>query len=119
MKHWKYGYLWVTLVLFALSAAGHWIFGWLEYEREAQEHAQPILVGDYTIQMLRDMLENWQSEFLQLAWQVGGLAYLIYVGSPQSKDGDDRLEAKIDHLLSQSPEGRAKLSELDARYPRH
>jgi hypothetical protein len=44
-------------------------------------------------------LENWQSEFLQLLWQVGGLAFLLYVGSPQSKEGDDRMEAKLDEIL--------------------
>jgi hypothetical protein len=49
--------------------------------------------------MMRDTLENWQSEFLQLLWQVGGLALLLHVGSPQSKEGDDRMEAKIDAIL--------------------
>lgn len=49
--------------------------------------------------MSRDTFENWQSEFLQLLWQVGGLAILLYVGSPQSKEGDDRMEAKIDEIL--------------------
>ena len=44
--------------------------------------------------MTRDTLENWQSEFLQLMWQVGGLAFLLYVGSPQSKEGDERVEAE-------------------------
>ena len=46
--------------------------------------------------MLRDTLENWQPKFLQLIWQIGGLAFLFYVGSPQSKEGDDHMEAKID-----------------------
>jgi hypothetical protein len=49
--------------------------------------------------MTRDTFENWQSEFLQLVWQVGGLAMLLWVGSPQSKEGDDRVEAKIDAIL--------------------
>lgn len=57
------------------------------------------LVGPYLLEMGRDTLENWQSEFLQLLWQIGGLAYLFYVGSPQSKEGDDRVEAKIDEAL--------------------
>ena len=26
----------------------------------------------YLIHTMRDTLENWQSEFLQLLWQVGG-----------------------------------------------
>jgi hypothetical protein len=47
----------------------------------------------------RDTLENWQSEFLQLIWQVAGLAFLLHVGPPQSKEGDDLKEAKIDELL--------------------
>ena len=49
--------------------------------------------------MGRDTFENWQSEFLQLLWQVVGLAYFLYVGSPSSKENDDRMEAKIDALL--------------------
>ena len=41
----------------------------------------------------RDIMENWQSEFLQLIWQVAaaGLSILWYVGSPQSKEGDERM----------------------------
>jgi hypothetical protein len=45
--------------------------------------------------MSRDTLENWQSEFLPLLWQVGGLAFVLFAGSP-SKEGTDRMEAKID-----------------------
>ena len=43
--------------------------------------------------------ENWQSEFLQLLWQVVGLAYFLYVGSPSSKENDDRMEVKMDAVL--------------------
>ena len=49
--------------------------------------------------MLRDTFENWQSEFLQLLWQVVGLTILLYVGSPQSKESEDRSEAKLDAIL--------------------
>ena len=55
--------------------------------------------AEYLDEMLRDTFENWQSEFLQLLWQVCGLAYFLYVGSPASKENDDRVEAKIDALL--------------------
>ncbi|HEU6442089.1 MAG TPA: DUF6766 family protein [Microvirga sp.] len=97
---WKaYGYAWVTLGFFLISLVGHWLFGWLAYVNEQQAHAQPVLMSDYLVGMMRDTLENWQSEFLQLLWQVGGLAILLYVGSPQSKEGDDRMEAKIDEIL--------------------
>jgi hypothetical protein len=97
---WKrYGYAWVTLGFFAITLIGHWLFGWFSYVNEQQAHAQPIEVSDYLVLMMRDTLENWQSEFLQLLWQVGGLAFLLYVGSPQSKEGDDRMEAKLDEVL--------------------
>src|SRR6186997_3528120 len=103
----RYGYVWVTLAFFAVTIAGHWLFGWFAYVNEARAHHQPVEAGDYAIEMVRDTLENWQSEFLQLIWQVAGLAFLFYVGSPQSKEGDERLEAKVDFLLDRSQEGRA------------
>ena len=96
---WKYGYAWITLGFFLFSLAGHWLFGWFAYVSEQHAHSQPVEVSQYVIQMTRDTFENWQSEFLQLLWQVGGLAILLYVGSPQSKEGDDRMEAKIDEIL--------------------
>ncbi len=95
----RYGFAWVTLALFLITLSGHWIFGWFTYIQEQQDHGRAVEVGGYTIQMLRDTLENWQSEFLQLLWQVAGLAILLHVGSPQSKEGDDRMEAKIDAIL--------------------
>ena len=49
--------------------------------------------------MMRDTLENWQSEFLQLLWRVGGLAFLLFGGSPKSNEGTDRIEAKLDAIL--------------------
>ncbi|MBL9036422.1 MAG: hypothetical protein JNN33_16785, partial [Rhodospirillaceae bacterium] len=89
----KFGYAWITLGLFAFSLLGHWLFGWLAYVDEQSLHQAPVVPGDYVIEMLRDTFENWQSEFLQLLWQVGGLAFFLYVGSPQSKESDDRHEA--------------------------
>jgi hypothetical protein len=114
----RYGFLWVTLALFLITFSGHWIFGWFAYVREQQDHGQPIEIANYNVQMLRDMFENWQSEFLQLLWQVGGLALLLHVGSPQSKEGDDRMEAKIDAiLLAVDPiKGNRILDEIDEEY---
>lgn len=71
--------------------------------------------------MARDTFENWQSEFLQLLWQVVGLAYFLYVGSPSSKENDDRVEAKIDALLELVGKERGlKLIEaIDESHLRH
>ena len=116
---WKrYGYGWVTLGFFLISLAGHWLFGWFAYVDEQQQHGAPIVFSGYMVLMMRDTLENWQSEFLQLLWQIGGLAFLLYVGSPQSKEGDDRIEAKLDAILAAvDPKNADKLlDEIDREY---
>ncbi len=116
----RYSYLWITLILFGGSLVGHWIFAWQAYVDEQQAHNQPIEVHSYINEVMRDTLENWQSEFLQLAWQVGGLALFVYVGSPQSKEGDDRKEEKLDLILEavNKKEAEKLIAKLDKKYPR-
>jgi hypothetical protein len=114
----KYGYLWATAALLLGSLAGHWTCGWFAYVNHARSLGQPIRFTDYATEMGRDTLENWQSEFLQLIWQVGGLAFLLHVGSPQSKEGHERLEAKIDFLLSRTEGGPQRIAALDRELPR-
>ena len=67
---------------------------------------------------LRDTMENWQSEFLQLVWQVGGLSILWAVASPQSKSESDRLEDKLDISIKRiNPENAKQLIEkLERKY---
>jgi len=115
----RYGYFWVTLVLFLGSLAGHWTFGWFAFVSEQTTHGVPIEVSDFVVQTSRDMFENWQSEFLQLIWQVAGLAYLVHIGSPQSKEGDERKEEKIDRILAAVDKNADRIiRELDEKYPR-
>jgi len=115
----RYGYLWVTLVLFLGSLVGHWFFAWFAFVAEQQTHGEPAEAARYFIEVSRDTLENWQSEFLQLIWQVAGLSFLFYVGSPQSKEGDDRREEKLDSILAKvDPGGEERIRELDRKYPR-
>ena len=95
----RYAYGWLTLAFFAGSLVLHWIFGWRSFVADALEHGEAPVFAEYLDLMLRDTFENWQSEFLQLLWLVVGLAYFLYIGSPSSKENDDRLEAKIDALI--------------------
>ncbi|MBV6486642.1 MAG: hypothetical protein H3C55_01695 [Pseudorhodoplanes sp.] len=113
-----YGFIWVTGGFFLISLLGHWVFGWFSFVSEQHAHGATMDVADYAIQMMRDTLENWQSEFLQLIWQVAGLAMLLHVGSPQSKEGDDRVEAKIDAILLavEKRRGERILKEIDGIY---
>jgi hypothetical protein len=108
----RYSYGWITLGFFLISLIGHWLFGWMAYVSEQAVHgAQPELAG-WFVEMSRDTLENWQSEFLQLLWQVGGLAFLLFLGSPQSKEGSDRLEAKVDEIIRHlDPKGGERIIE--------
>ena len=50
---------------------------------------------------------------------MGGLAILLFIGSPQSKEEDDRMEEKLDAILRKlDPAGAESLIvELDRRYP--
>ena len=116
----KRGYLWVTLGFFAISLSAHWVFAWYAYVTEQGEHGQPVEAAGYFNRTFRDTMENWQSEFLQLIWQVAGLSFLWYVGSPQSREEHDRQEEKIDFIIKRlDPENAQKLlDELDDRYPR-
>jgi hypothetical protein len=117
----KYSYAWITLGFFLVSLLLHWYFGWRAFQDDAAQHGQAPELSAFAIEAARDTFENWQSEFLQLIWQVVGLAYFLYLGSPSSKENDDRLEAKIDELLRlQIGEGaEAKIAEIDRDYLRH
>lgn len=113
----NYGFFWITGGFFLISLVGHWLFGWYAYVDEQTALEQSVDFRGYEIEMMRDTLENWQSEFLQLIWQVAGLALLLHVGSPQSKEGDDRMEAKIDAILFRvDPEAEKTIAKIDDDY---
>jgi hypothetical protein len=115
----RYSYAWLTLLFFAVSFGLHWYFGWRSFVDEARAHNEAPVVSQYLSQMARDTFENWQSEFLQLLWQVVGLAYFLYLGSPTSKENDDRVEAKIDFIMEHTAGGKKALQEIDEEYCRH
>ena len=116
----RYGFAWVTGLLFIVSLAGHWACAWFAYVEEQHSHGQTAEVNGYLLEVGRDTLENWQSEFLQLIWQVAGLTYLLYLGSPQSKEGDERKEEKLDEILKLLDPKKAPeiLARLDEKYSR-
>ena len=117
----RYGYGWLTLLFFLVSIGLHWLFGWHAFVEEAAQHGQTPELSSYLNEMGRDTFENWQSEFLQLLWQVVGLAYFLYIGSPSSKENDDRMEAKIDALLriNGGEDADRLIQQLDKHFERH
>lgn len=97
--HRAYSFGLVTGALFLLSWVGQFIFQQMTVADEAAQHGEVFTWGDFLPQFLSSTFENWQSEFLQLVWQAAGLAIFYYWGSSQSREGDDRLESKVDALL--------------------
>ncbi|HEY0650967.1 DUF6766 family protein [Phenylobacterium sp.] len=116
-----YAYAWITLGFFLVSFVLHWTFGWAAFVDTQQAHGQAAELSAFLVEASRDTFENWQSEFLQLLWQVVGLAYFLYVGSPASKENDDRMEAKVDELLKLvgKEKGERLIAELDDKFLRH
>jgi hypothetical protein len=117
----KKGYLFLTMLFFLISIILHWIFAWKAYVDDQKAHNQPIQVSGYVNETLRDTMENWQSEFLQLMWQVAGLAAFLYVGSPSSKEGDERKEAKLDYIIKklETRDADKILSDFEKKYPKN
>jgi hypothetical protein len=89
-----------------LAAQGH------DYEQEQQ-----AFIGE--LRSRRWSSDRWYSLglWLNIAYD-GGLALLLHVGSPQSKEGDDRMEAKIDAILAAvDPKSADKIiDEIDREY---
>ena len=106
-----YGFGIVTTALFLLSWSGQLVFQAITVRNEAEQHGEPFAFGDVWPQFLASTFENWQSEFLQLVWQAVGLAVLLYWGSSQSKESDERVEAKLDRLLEERGIDPASITE--------
>lgn len=96
-----YSFALVTGLLFLVSWAGQFLSQLVVERDDAQMHNEAFKWADFFPQFLASTFENWQSEFLQLVWQAVGLALLLFWGSSQSKESDERIEAKLDALLKE------------------
>jgi len=110
------------VVLFLASWGGQLIAEWHEFVGDQGQHGEEAVFwsGEFWWMFWSSTLENWQSEWLQLAGQVALPAYLVYKGAAQSKDSDERLEAKVDWLISHAGHDPHAIEEqLPADYQRH
>jgi hypothetical protein len=112
---------WVLLGLFIVFWIGQTIVGWQEFVAEQTEHGQIAEVfgdGGYVWNWARTTLENWQSEMLQLFAMVALTSFLIFKGSPESKDGDDEMKqtlARLERRLEELGRDKTSLAE-DTRH---
>lgn len=89
----------VLCALFFITWAGQGFAEWRTFVQNQHEHNQPVVVGEFVMDFGQSTLENWQSEFLQLFSFVVLAAIFIHRGSAESKDSDDRMEAKLDRIV--------------------
>lgn len=94
-----YSFVLVTSLLFLLSWGLQFYFQAAQYAADAEAHEQGTHWPEFLAQFFAATFENWQSEFMQTAWTVLGLAVFYHWGSSQSKESDDRIEVKLDRLL--------------------
>ncbi|NOJ32599.1 MAG: hypothetical protein DA329_10720, partial [Candidatus Nitrosocosmicus sp.] len=97
-------YLYVTITFFAITWLIHGITAYNQFIQEQQDHQQPVTTNLFWNEFIRQTTENWQSEFLQLSWQIGGLMILFAVASPQDKVGDQRKERILEKILEMEME---------------
>jgi hypothetical protein len=101
-----YSFTLVTFVLFAVSWVLQLVFQAEQAGNDAAAHGEVFSWSQFWPQFFAATFENWQSEFLQLMWQAAGLALFYHWGSSQSRESDDRVEAKLDELLRRLPDRR-------------
>lgn len=85
--------------LFLGSWIGQTWTGWREFVGEQASRGQEAwwLGADGYVWVLgQATFENWQSEFLQLFAMVVLTAYLVYRGSPESKDSQEEVQRAIE-----------------------
>jgi hypothetical protein len=81
----------VIFALFLACLAGHAVSGWKVYNEEQQQHNEPpVSFAQFlgTSEFGETVFENWESEFLQMAFYVILTVFLIQRGSSESKKGD-------------------------------
>lgn len=81
----------VLLAAFLATLFGMLLAGWMSNNAELEEHGQQAMnLWSYTTSgsFISAVFENWESEFLQMAFYVVLTAYLFQRGSSESKDPD-------------------------------
>jgi hypothetical protein len=81
----------VFLGLFLGALAGQAIAGHADFNEQQTQHGDPTMtLGRYLVssEFAVDVMENWQSEYLQFSLLILGTVWLLQRGSPESKELD-------------------------------
>ena len=101
--------------LFLVTWALHAWTGWQHFAAQQASHgeaAELFGASGYVWRWAEATFENWQSEYLQLFAMCTLTSFLIFRGSPESKDSDEemkqtlaRLERRLEELATVNPSG--------------
>jgi uncharacterized protein (DUF486 family) len=78
--------------IFVLAVIGQALVGHADFNhQQLAHHDDPITLARYvgSSSFMVDVLENWQSEYLQFTLYILGTVWLIQRGSPESKKPDE------------------------------
>jgi hypothetical protein len=108
------GILFVSL--FLATWVAQLVVQWFDFRSEQEAHGESASFWSsaYWLDFWQATFENWQSEFLQISAFIIATAYLVYRGSAESGDADERIEAKLDALLN---ERGIEPSRIESRLP--
>jgi hypothetical protein len=99
-------------VIFLAALVGQAIVGHTDFNhQQVAHHGDPITLGRYVLSSSYavDVLENWQSEYLQFTLYILATVWLIQRGSPESKKpgeagtGSDEEQLVGEHAKPDSP----------------
>jgi hypothetical protein len=109
LRHHGLGLFFATIFLAALI--GQALTGHADYNHlQVAHHGDPISLGRYVTSsdFGVDVLENWQSEYLQFTLYILGTVWLLQRGSPESKSLDEAgLESDEDQRVGRHADERS------------
>jgi hypothetical protein len=93
----------VFLAIFLAAAVGQALVGHADFNHDQLAHdSDPMSLGRYVVssQFGADLLENWQSEYLQFTLFILATVWLLQRGSPESKElGKAGLQSDADQKV--------------------
>jgi hypothetical protein len=89
----------VLCALFFISWTTQAAAEWRKYVQDQRDHGKSAEAGEFLIVFGEASLQNWQSEFLEAFALVVFSAMYVHHGSGESKDGEDRIEQKVDKII--------------------
>ena len=95
----RIAYVGLTLALLVASLALAGVTGWIDYLAAAAARGQVASAPGFTLHLAHELALHWQAAFLQVLWQVVGLALVLQLGTATARERAERVERKLDALL--------------------